>query len=176
MGEKWPMNFAWKCPTSTVTFRDLLHAVNLWKGKDGFTSSPKEGVLRIFFALKNPAASAGFETSNLGAKGQLATSRPQKVLRLKILNSRSYLCEFDERIARRGRLHYHDCMTERPCNCRRLQSCTSNVPAAERSKHFRVSDLQAPVFYLPFITFYCSLRSSLFRSASNVSFLSRCIS
>ena len=32
-------------------FRDLLHAANLRHGADGFTSPPKEGVLRIFFAL-----------------------------------------------------------------------------------------------------------------------------
>ena len=31
-----------------------------------------------FFALKNPTASAGFEPSNLGTKGQHATSRPPK--------------------------------------------------------------------------------------------------
>jgi hypothetical protein len=42
-----------------VAFRDLLHAVNLRHGTDGFTAPPKEGVLRIFFALKNPTASAG---------------------------------------------------------------------------------------------------------------------
>jgi len=30
------------------TFRDLLHAANLRHGSDGFTSPPKEGVLRIF--------------------------------------------------------------------------------------------------------------------------------
>ena len=29
-------------------FRDLLHAANLRHGPDGFTSPPKEGVLRIF--------------------------------------------------------------------------------------------------------------------------------
>ena len=33
-------------------FRDLLHAANLRHGTDGFTSPPKEGVLRIFFVLK----------------------------------------------------------------------------------------------------------------------------
>jgi len=33
-------------------FRDLLHAANLRHGTDGFTSPPKEGVLRIVFALK----------------------------------------------------------------------------------------------------------------------------
>jgi hypothetical protein len=31
-----------------VTFKDLLHAVKLRHGTDGFTSFPKEGVLRIF--------------------------------------------------------------------------------------------------------------------------------
>ena len=31
-----------------------------------------------FFALKNPTASAGFESANLGTKGQHATSRPPK--------------------------------------------------------------------------------------------------
>jgi hypothetical protein len=34
-----------------VTFRDLLHAVKLRHETDGFTSPPKEGALRIFFAL-----------------------------------------------------------------------------------------------------------------------------
>ena len=32
--------------------RDLLHAANLRHGTDGFTSPPKEGVLRIFLPLK----------------------------------------------------------------------------------------------------------------------------
>ena len=33
-----------------------------------------------FFALKNPNASAGFESANLGTRGQHATSRPPKPL------------------------------------------------------------------------------------------------
>ena len=57
-------------------FRDLLHAANLRHGTDGFTSPPKEGVLRIFFRPKNPTASVGFEPANLGTKGQHATPRP----------------------------------------------------------------------------------------------------
>ena len=62
-------------------FRILLHAANMRHGTNDFTSLPKEGVLRIlFFALKNPTASAGFETANLGTKGQHATSRPPKPL------------------------------------------------------------------------------------------------
>ena len=56
-------------------FMDLLHAANLRHGTDGFTSPPKEGVLRNFFRPKNPTASAGFEPANLGTKGQHTTSR-----------------------------------------------------------------------------------------------------
>ena len=59
-------------------FRDLLHVANLRHGIDGFTSAPKEGVLRIFFRPKNPTASAGFELANLGTKGQHSTPRPPK--------------------------------------------------------------------------------------------------
>ena len=65
--------FCLKMPDFHVTFRDILR-----HGTNGFTSLPKEGVLRIFFALKNPTASTGFETANLGTKGQHATSRPPK--------------------------------------------------------------------------------------------------
>ena len=62
--------------------RDLLHTANLRHGTDGFTCPPKESVLRIFFALKNPTASAGFEPANLGTKGQHATSGPPKPIGL----------------------------------------------------------------------------------------------
>jgi hypothetical protein len=48
----------------------LLHAVNQRHGTHSFTSLPKEGALRIFFALKNPTASAWFHPANLGTKGQ----------------------------------------------------------------------------------------------------------
>ena len=64
-----------------VTFRGLLHAVNLRHGTNGFTSLTKEGVLMIFFALKNQTASAGLEPANLGTKGQHVTSRPPKPLK-----------------------------------------------------------------------------------------------
>jgi len=37
-----------------------------------------------FFRSKNPTASAGFEPANLGTKGQHATSRPPKLLRLSL--------------------------------------------------------------------------------------------
>jgi hypothetical protein len=70
-------NFA-EMMTSTP-FWDLLHAANL-HGTVGFTSPAKEGMLRIFFALKNPTALARFEPANLGTKGHHATPRPPKPL------------------------------------------------------------------------------------------------
>ena len=50
----------------------------------------------FFFALKNPTASAGFEPAKLGTKGQHATSRPPKPLRiflpsLTLCNTSSFL-------------------------------------------------------------------------------------
>ena len=45
----------------------LLHAVNLRYGTDGFTSPPKEVLLRIFITLKNTSTSVGIEPANLGS-------------------------------------------------------------------------------------------------------------
>jgi hypothetical protein len=50
----------------------LLHVVNLRHGTDGFTSPPKEVVLRIFITLKNPSTSVGIEPANLGFSGEHA--------------------------------------------------------------------------------------------------------
>jgi hypothetical protein len=49
-------------------------------GQGGYYFPSEEGVLRIFFALKNPTASAGFEPADLGTKGQHATYRAPKPL------------------------------------------------------------------------------------------------
>ena len=73
-------NFDPKQRLPRIHFRFLSHAANMRHGANGFTSLPKEGVLGIFSALKNPIASAGFEPANLGTKGQHATSRPPKPL------------------------------------------------------------------------------------------------
>jgi hypothetical protein len=62
--------------------RDLLHAANLRHRTDGFTSPPKEGLLKIFSSLKIRQLWPGLNPSNLGTKGQHATSRPQKPLNL----------------------------------------------------------------------------------------------
>jgi hypothetical protein len=58
--------------------------VHTWKGfltcrkilrhaADGFNFPPKEDVLRIFIALKNPSPSAGIEHANLESNGKHAS-------------------------------------------------------------------------------------------------------
>ena len=50
-------NFDRKLRLPHIQFRVLLHAANMRHGTNGFTSLPKEGVLRIFF---RPEKSDGF--------------------------------------------------------------------------------------------------------------------
>jgi hypothetical protein len=77
MGEKWP-RILLKVATST-SLLDSFPCCKAWHGTDGFTSPPKEGVLRIFSPEKSDSF-AWFEPANLGTKGQHATSRPPKPL------------------------------------------------------------------------------------------------
>lgn len=55
--------------------RVLVHAINLQRGTDGFTSDPKEIVLLIFIALEYPSSSAEFEPANLVSSGKHAITR-----------------------------------------------------------------------------------------------------
>jgi hypothetical protein len=66
LGEKW-LEFSLRTLPKV-----LLHAVNLRHGTDGFTSPPKEVVLRIFITLKNPSTSVGIKPANLGSSGEHA--------------------------------------------------------------------------------------------------------
>jgi hypothetical protein len=56
--ERWNCGREWSGDSAEMTpfVRDLLHATNLRHGADGFTSLPKEGMLRIF----SPEISDGF--------------------------------------------------------------------------------------------------------------------
>jgi len=62
--ELWARNVREFCLNADfhVIFRDLLHAVKLRYGTDGFISPPKEGVLRICFALKIRRLRPGLNT------------------------------------------------------------------------------------------------------------------
>ena len=57
--------------------RDLLNAANLRHGTDGFTSPPKEGVLRIFSSLKIRRLRPGLNPRTWVPKAS-TTSRPPK--------------------------------------------------------------------------------------------------
>jgi hypothetical protein len=73
------------------TIRDLLHATT-W---DRWLYFPSEGRhAEDFFRPKNPTASAGCETANLGTKGQHATSRPAKPLPTAVTVNWCVLCAF----------------------------------------------------------------------------------
>jgi hypothetical protein len=66
--EKWTLNFPYQYISylkGSLTCHKILR-----HGADGFTSPPKEVVLRIVIALKIPSLSAGFEPANLGSNGK----------------------------------------------------------------------------------------------------------
>jgi hypothetical protein len=58
----------------SFTCRKILH------GTSGFTSHPKEGVLRIFIALKNPSPWSGSNPLPLGPVASTLTTTPPKWL------------------------------------------------------------------------------------------------
>jgi hypothetical protein len=60
------------------TFRDLLHAANLRHGTHGFTSLPKEGVLRIFPPLKIRRLRPGLNPRTWVPEASTLTPRPPK--------------------------------------------------------------------------------------------------
>ena len=68
-----------------------------------------------FFALKNPMASAGFEPANLGAKGQHATSRPPKPLRLFHTLCLLHKSKPNNKVS----LHFHILLTSQPFHTKR---------------------------------------------------------
>jgi hypothetical protein len=82
--EMWARNVRELCLNADLhfTFRDLLHAAKLRYGTDGFISPPKEGVLRIFFALKIRRLRSGANPQTWVPKASMLTIRPQKPLRL----------------------------------------------------------------------------------------------
>jgi hypothetical protein len=58
--------------------RDLLHSANLRHGTGGFTSPPKEGVLRIFSPLKIRRLRQGLNPRTWEPKAITLTPRPPK--------------------------------------------------------------------------------------------------
>jgi hypothetical protein len=66
-------NGRWVLPISHLTPQISLTRCKILRLEtDGFTSPPKEVVLRISMAIKNPPSSAGFEPANFGSIGKYA--------------------------------------------------------------------------------------------------------
>jgi hypothetical protein len=59
----------------------LLHADILRHGDNGFTSSPKEGVLRMFIALKNEQPRPGLNVRTLGPMTSTLVTTPLRRLK-----------------------------------------------------------------------------------------------
>jgi hypothetical protein len=71
-GRNWLKNNRWilSISVSSIPQGPLACHKILRHEAYGFTSPPKEVVLRIFIALKNPSLTAGFEPANLGANSK----------------------------------------------------------------------------------------------------------
>ena len=75
-GRSFRPKAATSTPTLSCSFTCCKYAT--WDKRLYFSSEGRRA--EDFFALKNPTASAGFESANLGTKGQHATCRPSKPL------------------------------------------------------------------------------------------------
>jgi hypothetical protein len=67
-------SFPWDLKTS-LTCRKILR-----NGTSGFTSRPKEGVLRIFHALQNPLSWPGSNSRPLGPVASTLTTTPPRLM------------------------------------------------------------------------------------------------
>jgi hypothetical protein len=74
-----------------VSYRVLWHAANLRHGANGFTSLPKEGMLRIFFARKK---SDGFGRERRVPEASMLTTRPPRPLACWITQATSTHSEY----------------------------------------------------------------------------------
>jgi hypothetical protein len=75
-------NLVYPCPSD---FKSFLHAVKSYDMEPSdFTFHRKEGVLRIFIALKNPSPRPGFNPRALGSVASTLTTTPPRRLWLRV--------------------------------------------------------------------------------------------
>jgi hypothetical protein len=79
MGEKWPVKFS-QTTRLPLNCWVLLHAANLRRGTDGFTSPLKEGMLRDLFARKIRRLRPGLNPRTWVPEFSMLTTRPPKPL------------------------------------------------------------------------------------------------
>jgi hypothetical protein len=69
------MNFAYEVYFFTPV--GFLTCCKILQGTESFTSPPKEVVVRILIAFKNPLSSARFQPAKLGSNSKHASTRTQ---------------------------------------------------------------------------------------------------
>jgi hypothetical protein len=72
-------NLAFKVSSFTLQSDFLLAVKSYDMGADGFTSCPKEGVLRIFISLKNPSPQLGLNLQTLGPISSILNITPPRL-------------------------------------------------------------------------------------------------
>ena len=106
-------------PDFHVTFRDLLHAVNLRHGTGGFTPPPKEGVLRIFSPWKIQRLRSGLNPRTWVPKASTLPLDHRSRLQFTLLLFRYWsLRLFSSHVNssfRTETLQAHFCNTSSPC-------------------------------------------------------------
>jgi hypothetical protein len=75
--EEWTKEWEF-CQSVSEIPQGILHRKILQNGTSGFTSDPKEGVLRIFTALKNPSSRPGLNPRPLGPVASTLTTTPPR--------------------------------------------------------------------------------------------------
>ena len=95
MGEKMAEEFCLKMPNFHVTF--TCRKSTTWDRRLYF---PSEGrCAEDFFAMKNPTASVGFETANLGTKGQHAAHDVSGVVFIPTVHVTNFKVNFCQLVA-----------------------------------------------------------------------------
>jgi hypothetical protein len=87
---------------------DLLHAAKLRHGTDGFTSSPEEGMLRIFVARKIRRLQPGLNLRTWVQEVSMLTTRPLKLLSTAVGRGRAGRTDHDQQHC------YHHAPTVKP--------------------------------------------------------------
>jgi hypothetical protein len=153
-------------PTSTLHFRDLLHTANLRHGTHGFTSLPKEGVLRIFPPLKIRRLRPGLNPWTWVPEASTLTPRPPKPLsECLLIKCRTFLLWSRLNAGYNSVLYENNTEQYRQYTCKmEFLSCNQWCSGKEKSNaHSETAFLiQYPVRFLSVVGYFTYITSCVF--------------